>query len=548
MEDMLQMHRSISKFVLWFLPFLLISMVYLQVVRFEFTNWDDESNISKNPFLQKLSFENIRAILSPGDMPGEQLYIPFTYFSYLVESSIFGMKSSVMHFDNLLLHIINSMLVFSLAMIFLRNKLASLLCALLFALHPLQVEAVAWCMGRKDLLMALFSLLFLLKFSDFAATRSKKAYMLSLVFFFIAVFSKPSVFVLPLLLPAFFWYYDRKIEKEDIIRFLPFFVISAIACLINSKLDMNTFGHEMKFVMFRIVFIPVVAEDWLSRILLLQDPIAYYSWYDYYDGTRISICGLLILLSFVTVGVFAYIRRLKIVFIGILLSLVSLLPAAMLVSWSFRDFITADRYGYFPMIGIFLITASALTATPRKHLKLILASALSAFTIFAAWKSYHQVGIWRNSETLWSSVAKARPDSFIAHYNLGNYYFKAKYDLKSAESHYRKANWITPDSDAWFNTGIICELTDRKEESAICYSRAFVLNPGSAYVLKKFALACYARGELEKALRCFLRLTELAPDSPDAYLYCARIFDMKGQKEMAAQAFMCYEKLKKQNK
>ncbi|HBC88219.1 MAG TPA: hypothetical protein DCZ94_14810 [Lentisphaeria bacterium] len=536
----------------WLLHYLVIlasaALVYSQIVSFEFTNWDDDKNISKNPCLQKLTVENVKSILSPGAMPGEQLYIPFTYLSYLMESTVFGMKSSVMHFDNLLLHLINAFLVYSLAFLLFKNRTASLICALLFTLHPLQVEAVAWAMGRKDLLMTMFSLLCLLKFSDFINTKSKKSYMFSLILFFAAVFSKPSAFVLPVILPVLNWYFNGKTDKAFLLRILPFFVMSVVACLINSKLDMNNFGHELKFVMFRVVFIPAVAEDWLSRLFLLQNPEAYYSWYDYYDGSCITVGGLILIVSILVVTAYAFYRKLKTIFLGMSFLIVMSIPASLLVSWSFRDFITADRYGYFPLIGVFLIAGSVILISTSRIYRAVSLCAISFFIIISAWRSCHQAEIWKNSETLWKSVEKSHPDSYFAHYNLGNYYFKSKYDLKASEYHYRKANSITPDSDAWFNTGIMCELTNRKDESVVCYARAVALNPESPYALKKYALACYGKGELETALRCFLRLTELTPDSPEVYFYCGKIFDIKGQKEMAAEAFALYEKLKKQSK
>ncbi|OGV53725.1 MAG: hypothetical protein A2X45_07975 [Lentisphaerae bacterium GWF2_50_93] len=528
------------------IPAIIVVCIYYQDLSFSPTNWDDEKNIFNNPCLQKFSVENIATILTPGKIPEEQLYIPFTYMSYLVESGTFGLKSSVLHLDNILIHLLNIYLVFSFAQFLFRNRYAALAACTLFAVHPLQVEAVAWCMGRKDLLMTSFSLLCLINFTCFVTTSSKKAYMVSLAFFFAAVFSKPSAFVLPLMLPALFWYFDRKIDRESLFRLVPFFVISAIACLINSKLEMNTFGHELKFVLFRVAFIPAVAEDWLSRILLLKDAGAYYSWYDYYDGSRITLGGVVILLSFVAAGAYAYLRKVKIVFFGIFFLLVSFIPAAILISWSFRDFVTADRYGYFPLIGIFLICGAAVSLSDSRTYRAVFACAFSLFIMLSAWGAYRQASVWKNSETLWKSVASGNQYSFIGHYNLGNYYFKSKYDLKSAEFHYRRANSITPDSDAWFNMGIICELTDRKDESYICYSRAVALNPDSAYAVRKLALACYRKGDLENALKHFLRLTELSPSSPDAYLYCGKIFEVKGEKGMAAKAFGYFEKLKRE--
>ncbi len=148
---------------------------------------------------------------------------------------------------------------------------------------------------------------------------------------------------------------------------------------------------------------------------------------------------------------------------------------------------------------------------------------------------------------MWKSVFKEHDDSYTANYNLGNYYFKNKNDLALAEFHYRRANSITPDSDAWFNLGIICELTRRKDESSVYYGRAVILDPNSSCALRKLALACYQKNDLDNALKYFLRLAELSPDSAETYFYCGKIFEIKGEREMAAKAFGYFERLKQLN-
>jgi tetratricopeptide (TPR) repeat protein len=537
-----------SKILHYIILIIMTSVVFARAWNFEFTSWDDESHILQNHTLQKLSFENIRDILTPGAMPDEQLYIPFTYLSYFIESSVFGIKASVFHIDNLLLHLANVILVYSFSLLLLKNRYGALICALFFAVHPLQVEAVAWAMGRKDLLMTLFSLQALINFICFINNKSSKAWLLSLICFFAAVFSKPAIFVLPFLFPILCWYFGRKIDRYMILKFLPFLAISAITCLINSKLEINSFGHELKFILFRTTFIPAIAEDWCIKILLLSKPAAYYSWYDYYAGNCITAASLTIVIAIPVVAAYAYLRKIKILFTGLSILIILFIPAAILISWSFRDFVTADRYGYLPLIGAFLLAGSALQISGSNIFKLIFACTISICIITAAWKAFGQVAVWRNSETLWKSVLKEHDDSYMANYNLGNYYFKKKNDLSLAEFHYRRANSITPDSDAWFNLGIICELTKRKDESSLCYKRAVFLNPYSTYALKKLALAYYGKNDFDNAMKYFLRLIELSPNAATPYFYCGKIFEIKGDKEMAAKAFGYFEKLKKGEK
>lgn len=535
-----------SKILHYFILIVLPIIVFAQIRNFEFINWDDEPHIFHNPILQNFSFENIRIILSPGGMPLEQLYIPFTYLSYFIESSIFGLKSSVLHFDNLLLHLANVILVYSFSMLLLRNRYGALICALFFAVHPLQVEAVAWAMGRKDLLMTMFSLLSLISFTRFINTNASKSWVISFVFFFAAVFSKPSAFVLPLLFPVLSWYFDKRIDKDLILKILPFFAISALACLLNSTLETSNSGHEFKYVLYRSIFIPEVAKDWCMRILLLNKPAIYYSWHDYFKGNCITVSDLTIVIAFLVVAAYALWKKIKILFIGLSFLIVLFIPAAIIISWSFRAFVTGDRYGYFPLIGIFLLMGALSQISEKKLFRLIFTPAIALCIIVSAWKAYEQTAVWRNSETLWKFVLKEHPESSMANLSLGNYYFYYKHDPSLGEFHYRKSNSIAPDSEIWFKLGIICERTGRKDESEICYSRAVVLNPNSSYALRKLALACYGKKDLDNALKHFLRLTELSPDSAEPFFYCGKIYAIKGEREMAEKAFEYFEKLKKQ--
>ena len=450
------------------------------------------------------------------------------------------------HFDNLLLHLANVILVYSFSMLLLKNRYGALICALFFAVHPLQVEAVAWAMGRKDLLMTMFSLLSLISFTRYINTKASKSWVISFIFFFAAIFSKPSVFVLPLLFPILSWYFDKRIDKELILKILPFFAISALACLINSTLEISSSGHELKYVFYRSIFIPEIAKDWCMRILLLNKPAIYYSWHDYFKGNCITLSGLTIVIGFLVVTAYSLWKKIKILFFGLSFLIVLFIPAAIIISWSFRAFVTGDRYGYFPLIGVFLLIGSLSQISENKLFRLIFASAIAICIIVTAWKAYGQTAVWRNSETLWKFVLKEDPESSMAHLSLGDYYFYYMHDLSLGEFHYRKSISITPDSEIWFKLGIICERTERKDKSVICYNRAVVLNPNSSYALRKLALACYEKKDLDNALKLFLRLTELLPDSAEPFFYCGKIYTIKGEREMAAKAFEYFEKLRKQ--
>ena len=131
---------------------LAVLIFYCPVTHFPFLYFDDTSFILKNNFLGKFSFDNLVNLWKVGTIDREKLYIPLTYTSYFLESAMFGKNASLMHLNNLLLHIANTFLLILILRRIGVDMLVCFLSVLLFAFHWFQVEPVAWIMGRKDLL------------------------------------------------------------------------------------------------------------------------------------------------------------------------------------------------------------------------------------------------------------------------------------------------------------------------------------------------------------------------------------------------------------
>ena len=143
--------------------------------------------------------------------------------------------------------------------------------------HPLQGEAVVWCMGRKDLLSCFFALSTLLAYTNYLTHRRKNRYVLSLIFFLCGLLTKPSIMTVPLILILIDAYKNRAVTARDFLGKLPFFLLSFIALLVN-HLNAGRGSAESTSLWFRIACIPSVLEGWFSRLLLLQKPEPFYCW------------------------------------------------------------------------------------------------------------------------------------------------------------------------------------------------------------------------------------------------------------------------------
>lgn len=229
---------------------------------------------------------------------------------------------------------------------------------------------------------------------------------------------------------------------------------------------------------------------------------------------------------------------------GLLFTVISVVPAVILIIYSYRDFYTADRYGYFPVIGFFfLIALAADNPNLKASMKRAIMILAVAWILSASYFSFLQVRCWKNAETLWLSRIEDSPACSTANYNLGNFYFR-KGRLDEAETHYRKSIASFPDPDAYYNLGILCELQKRNTEAEKYFGRTVSLHPGYLNARRKLALICYKNGDFDGALDQFVRITQINPLSPEAYLYIGDIFLKKGDKNSAEKSFLIYEKLK----
>ena len=196
-------------------------LIYSSCLKNDFVNWDDDRNVYENPFVTKLTTKNIKAIFTT-DVIGN--YNPLPILSFAIENHFFGMDPKVMHFTNILLHLICTILVF---FIFKRLKLSlnvAFIGALLFAIHPLKVESVAWITERKDVLFGCFFLGALLLYIKNLEHYSKSRSVWIFVLFIIGLFAKIQMVALPLSFIAVDYWYNKEMNFKVIIQKWPYFL------------------------------------------------------------------------------------------------------------------------------------------------------------------------------------------------------------------------------------------------------------------------------------------------------------------------------------
>jgi len=262
---------------------LIVTFVSLSpVLNNHFTNWDDHIVLTNNERVRTLAANNVKEIFTTTI---QQLYIPLTILSFAVEYHFFGYDPFIYHLNNLLLHLSVIGLIYIFALRIGLSTLAAAVAALIFGIHPMHVESVAWVTERKDVLYALFYLLALINYWRYLETGRKLPYTLSLIFGLLSILAKPMALSLPLILLLCDWFFKRKRSWNmwlDKIPFLLYIIpIATITFLIHSEFLLTsnmggglvwiwTFVFYLKKFIAPIILVPLYHLPYPASLAHLQ--------------------------------------------------------------------------------------------------------------------------------------------------------------------------------------------------------------------------------------------------------------------------------------
>jgi tetratricopeptide (TPR) repeat protein len=501
----------------------------------DFTNWDDDVNIYDNPYTADLSSDNIKAIFT-SDVIGN--YNPLTILSFAIERHFFGLDPTPYHINNILLHLLVSLLVFA---FFLRcdlNIMAAFIATLLFAVHPMRVESVAWVTERKDVLYALFFMASLLSYIRYYKVQKNKTafYLLSLIFFILSLLSKIQAVALPLAMLCVDYLNKRKGWGKLLIEKAPFLLLSLTTGLIGiyflsgeGSLDTGKdWGllHRIlvgtySLMMYILKFILPI------RLSAVYPYPAELSWPFYLSPVFLLLLGFLLWKSK---------NRSRIWIFGFLFFFVNIIFLLQVVGAG-QGFL-ADRFSYIPYIGLSYIPAALLMRLQHKpsSFKTVSAIILLAILIFSG-ISRSRTAVWKNSETLWTDVIEKRPHVPVAYNNRGKYY-RENNDYAKALADYNKAIKYNPEGYmAYNNRGKVYFETERTSEALADYSKAIMLNPSFASALVNRSSVYGKNGELDKALSDLKKALNLEPLSFEAHRNLGQVYALKDMNQEALEAY-----------
>ena len=410
---------------------------FARAVRNEFVGWDDPNTISSNPRVNHPSFDSIAFYWAHSD---GGLYVPFTYTLWIALAAIARVRGAggsvalnpwIFHSASVVIHALGVMLVFSILRRLRASDLAAFFGAALFAVHPLQVESVAWASGAKDLLGGMFSLLVIDQF----LRGSKRNYAIALIAMILGVLSKPTAVVAPVIAAILAIGILNRPARKTLNSLAPMFVIG-LACVAWSRAVQPAYE-------------PTWTPLW-TRPLIALDAIAFYLCKLFVPAKLAVIYGRTpraavesgaiyyawLLPAIIAVILWQLRRRSHWLVCAALVMLAGLLPVSGLTRFMFQIHSTvADHYMYLPMLGPAMALAWLVDRyANRPAAATIVAAGLCLFAVL----SVIQLGTWRNSIALFNRAIDVTPNSATAHSNLGVAYAAAN-QLDRAISHFETA-------------------------------------------------------------------------------------------------------------
>lgn len=521
--------------VLWICLFLIVATagVYWQVMNFDFVDFDDHKYVPENSMVQQgLTRQSIRWAFTSTHASN---WFPLTWLSLMLDRHLFGPGAGAFHRTNLLLHIINTLLLFFVLNSCTKARWPSFFVASAFALHPIHVESVAWITERKDVLSTLFWMLTLLAYVHYYRRTKIVWYGLALVAMGMGLMAKPMLVTLPcVLLLLDYWPLGRikfafaggenhaepcccaHISERKSLTFLmlekiPFFVLSAASSVVTLIVQEKTRAPIMLLSLkARIANALVSYVSYIEKMFWPRNLAAFYPHPGSTLPMRQIIIAIIILVGISSVVVLFGARKRYLV-TGWLWYLGTLLPVIGLVQVGVQAM--ADRYTYIPLMGLFIIIAWSVydVVVHRKHCGIILAGMTLVVCVPLMICTFRQVGYWRNSASLFERAIKVTSKNYVAHTGLGVAFAQAG-NIEKAIHHFNATLQIKPDHiDALFNLGKSLAQQGKVSEAVEHYTKVLSLDPEHADAHNSLALLLAQQGKLDQAVALYRRGLESNP-------------------------------------
>jgi len=516
--------------------------VYWPLKNNDFINLDDNLYVTENAMVKRgLTIDGIQWAFRFND---KGYWQPLTWVAHMVDCELFGLSPAGHHFANLIIHLVNTLLLFWILHRTTKCLYRSAFVAALFALHPLNVESVAWLAERKNLLSTFFWLLTILLYTRYVRRQNFRNYLGVLVVFMLGLMTKPMAVTLPfLMLLLDLWPLGRiqlkiwkpaagKLDDQSVVSGLhevnwpgillekiPLFMVAVLSILISvlslQHMQIMISGSAVPLKL-RLANALVSYISYLNKLFWPHDLAIFYPFPRLFLPWQ--ILGALACLTGICLLSIVTIRRRPYFFAGWFWYLGTLLPVIGLVQTGIWPAL-ADRWAYFPAIGLFIIlvwgTADLSRRFPvfKSGLVAVGVIVLLAFAI----QTRIQLRFWEDSVTLFQHTLQATGDNEIAYHSLGDELVKEG-KLAAGIDYYRSALRLKPGfARVHNNLGAALARSGDTDKALAHFQIALKIKPQYAEAHNNLGVALRGQGQLGSAAGHFMEALRLDPSYAEAY-------------------------------
>ena len=517
-------------------------LVYSQVLDHGFLNFDDTRYVTENPHITKgLTREGVVWAFTESYASN---WHPMTWLSHMLDFDVYGPDPSGHHLTNLLFHIANTLLLFGALLKMTGALWRSGLVAVLFAVHPLNVESVAWIAERKNVLSTFFWFLTLWAYVGYVEKKKVKNYLLVVFFLALGLMSKPMLVTLPFTLILLdFWplkrWGDMKTIKPLLIEKIPLFILVIGASVITYIVQKG--GGAMRSTEFSSLYTStanalVSYVEYLGKMVWPSGLSVFYPHPgDALPVWKVLVCGLVLM------GVTTWVVRATRPYlsVGWFWYLGTLVPVIGIVQVGEQAM--ADRYMYVPLIGIFIALSWGLAERVKNSRQKLLPILGGIFVLVAL--TWAQVSHWKNGITLFEHailVTENQTPSFVIVYNNLGHALASEKRYEEAVTQYRQAIKINPHySKAHNNLGHALSELKRYDEAIEHYQQAISIEAGYAEAYNNLANALGKKGKVKESIAYYDEAIRFKGDYAEAHFNLGVAL---GRESRSKEAIVQYQK------
>ncbi|MEM9544511.1 MAG: tetratricopeptide repeat protein [Bacteroidota bacterium] len=519
----------------------------------EFVNWDDDRNFYENEYVSTINKENFWSNtkeIFTSNVIGN--YNPLAIWTFAVEKRVYGFdQPGKWHLTNVLFHLICVFFVFRICLLLGLKWQGSLFIALLFGIHPMRVESVAWVTERKDVLFGAFYLSALYYYIK-GKLNGKGYHLIIITLFLLSLFSKIQAVILPLSMIAVDYYLDGKLELKSMFKKFPYFALSLIFGLVGIYYlkDQGSLENAVTYPAWQRIFVGS-----FSYMIYLVKSIVPYKMsplYPYAPKMPAYFYPTLLLFPAMVYGMYLmYKKEMKVWFFGLLFFTVNIVFLLQILGAG-QGFL-ADRFTYIAYFGLFFIAGyyfDKLIIDKPKMKMLLMGGAVALFLIYG-YMTIQQNKVWKNSETLWTHVLKYYKNATLPYGNRANY-LREQGRTKDALRDYNEATRLNPKGEQAFNSRarLYFEIAKTRDTLLLAledYNRAIELSPQNGEFLINRG-ATYARlGDVDRAIADINEGLKYKPDHAVGYLNRSVMYNSQGKIQEALDDINSYLQLKPYN-